>query len=208
MNDAKPARNASGIRPAMTRQGSKRASSSSMRRSTSGSSGGDSGRRRRLARGSSATRPRRARPRRRARPPRGNSQASRSKPCVAGRAMTDRPNVAISLSSISERVSPGGDPPRDEGLHAQRDRRARLVERRVTGRADDLSLELALSRVSFARERGRGGEQQRRESYEESASWMHCSSVSLVTAPGTCATTRPLRSAQNVSGTPVSPYLV
>ena len=95
-------------------------------------------------------------------PTSGNSHASRSKPCVGGARDDRRAERAISLSSISERVSPGGDPPRDERLHAARDRRARLVERRVAGRADDLSLELALRRVPLARERGRGGERQQR----------------------------------------------
>src|SRR4051812_238780 len=102
----------------------------------------------------------------------------------------------------------GVDAPCDERLHAESDRRARLVERRVTSRADDLAFELALRRTPLARRRRRGAQEQRSERYEESASWMHCCSVSFVTAPGTCATTRPLRSAQNVSGTPVSPYLV
>src|SRR4051812_36152734 len=101
----------------------------------------------------------------------------------------------------------GSDAPRDERLHAERDRRTRLVERRVTRRADDLAFELALRRMLLARERRPSAKQQRRECYEDSASWMHCCSVSFVTAPGTCATTRPVRSAQNVSGTPVSPYL-
>src|SRR5207247_412031 len=96
----------------------------------------------------------------------------------------------------------GGDPLRDEALHLLGDRRVGLIERHVTRRADDLALELALRRMLLARRRGRSGEQERRKRYEESASWMHWSSVSRVTAPGTCATTRPRLSAQNVSGTP------
>ena len=55
----------------------------------------------------------------------------------------------------------------------------------MTGGADDLALELALGRVPLARGRPRREEERREERYDSSAPWMHESSVSRVTAPGT-----------------------
>ena len=138
----------------------------------------------------------------------GNSHASRSNPCVAGRATTDGPNVAISLSSICERVSP-----------AAMRREMNAFMRSAIGELDWSSVVWQVGQITSPSSSpcvgcaslasaGAAQQEQRGDRYEESASWMHCCSVSFVTAPGTCATTRPARSAQNVSGTPVSPYFV
>src|SRR5439155_6031824 len=48
----------------------------------------------------------------------------------------------------------GGDARADERLHPPSDRRARLVQRRVAGRAHHLALELVQGRVSLTGERG------------------------------------------------------
>ena len=126
MNDAKPAKNASGIRPA-TGSASKRASSSSTRRS--------SVRIERRAAGGRGSRPRlhlhTAAPSPTAPPSTatsGNSHASRSNPCFDGRARPQARTVAIELLlDLRSRVA-RRDAPRDERLHPQRDRR------RSTGR--------------------------------------------------------------------------
>src|SRR5207244_4407221 len=101
------------------------------------------------------------------------------------------------------------DPARDVELHLSRDRRVRLVERRVTSRADHLALELAERRAPPAC-RGRRHEREREHEDGErphaSALRIPAASVCRSTAPGSCATTLPAALTKNVSGAPVTPY--
>src|SRR5207247_6500898 len=105
----------------------------------------------------------------------------------------------------------GADPRGNEDLHPARDRRARLVDRLMARRADDLAFELPERRMPLAcgghgRE-GERGQHDGEQLHPSSALWMAAASVSFVTAPGTCATTLPARSMKNDSGAPVTPHL-
>ena len=120
-------------------------------------------RRRRRAGGSTSTRARATTTAPTASAPSGSSQASRSKPRFGGSASTAGPNWSTSSALIS---APRCRLPRcsrpDVRLHPRRDRRARLVERRLARRADDLGLEIGLPRRPGERGR-REDERQRRE---------------------------------------------
>ena len=122
---------------------SKRASSSSSRRSSSGSIGGHPRRRRRPRQRDQrqASQPERA-------PPpspsarNGSTHASRLNPCFDGSARIAGPELGDELPlDLALRVA-GGDPRRDELPDPVRDRRGRLIERRLAGRAHHLALEL------------------------------------------------------------------
>src|SRR5476651_2029518 len=103
----------------------------------------------------------------------------------------------------------------DERLHLLRDRGARLVERHMAARADELRLELALRRVLFAR-RCAACERERRQQRDRgggaphacSARWIPASSSARWVLATMCGgTTRPRLSMKNVSGVPVIPNL-
>src|SRR4051794_4227041 len=164
MNDAKPARNASGMRPA-TALGL-------VARELFVDSALEVGIER-LAAGRWRSAPPAPAPRRRAEHDRtGEHSRERQEPReqvepVRRRTRYDgRPERRNELVlDLRTRVT-GGDAPTDERLHPKRDRRARLVQRRVASRADHLALELALRRMRLARERRRGAEEQRGDRYE------------------------------------------
>ena len=86
-------------------------------------------------------------------PRNGSTHASRLNPFFDGSARIAGPNWATSFRLISLFVSPATIRAEMNTPDAVRDRRARLVERRLAGRAHHLALELAEGRVALARER-------------------------------------------------------
>src|SRR5205807_2569978 len=100
---------------------------------------------------------------------------------------------------------PEGNMAPDVGLHLLGDRRARLVERRMAGRTDELRLELALRRMSLVRKRRcgehEGSGSQKQELHVRSACRIPSSRPAAVAGPTMCGgTTRPRRSTKKVSG--------
>src|SRR6185369_4477571 len=93
----------------------------------------------------------------------------------------------------------GGDPRGDEAADPVRDRRARLVEGGLTGRAHHLAFELAERGMLLARRRRcrqhQRQEEQRREPHDCRACWMPAVSFAAVISPATRSpTSRPRRS--------------
>ena len=149
--ETKPARNATGIAPR-----SRRRSGRARRRPALELRVERRGPRRvadRLARAAAPApgEQRRARARRSPSPTSGSTHASRLKPCFDGSASTAGPNCDDELPLISLFVSPAAIRAEMNCLIRSRDRRRRLVERRLAGRAHDLALELAERRVALAR---------------------------------------------------------
>src|SRR5829696_4326869 len=105
----------------------------------------------------------------------------------------------------------GGDPRADVALHLLRDRRVGHGEGRLAGRAHDLALQVRerrpLGREGRRGERKPGGAEDEHEPAHvpPSARSMYASSSRSLNWPMTCATSRPRRSTQYVSGNPVRP---
>ena len=203
-------------------QASNCCSAASTRASSSGEAGGSpctsASPARPGARATSTRRRSRAR-RRPRRPPRAGAsrRAGRTRASRARRERRFRVRDQLVLDLLL-RPAPAAIRRRISSLHLLRDGRVRLVERLVTGRTDELRLELGLGWVLLARDPGRGErERDHRERdngnsqvasspLERNARLMPLSMSCRVAGPTMCGSaTRPFRSMKNVSGYPVTP---